>query len=458
MASTKLRDYQRLAVDAVDSSSLNTLLVAPTGAGKSVMLAHYAKRALKKRQRFVLATHRREIISQLLDHLMRAGIPNENIGLCVAGHREGLSRPIIVGSIQTLSHTALAGDISVLCIDEAHRVAARTYRTLISRHKEARIVGATATPYRLDGVGLAHWFESLVETATTSSLIDRGLLARPAIYSVPPDRLPDVGRLKRHLTETGSDYSRPALEKVLLAKWLVGDIVAHVQAKAHGLRTLVFAVSLAHAEEITASFVRAGTTAAFVSAKTPLAERDRIMRQWSDRTIQVVCNCELFAEGLDLKDKRVECVVLARPTTSRGLYLQQAGRGMRPGGTAIILDHAGNTLRHNTLPTDDQEHALVMTDEASRGRVKGVKLCRHCFAVATRKASKCLSCGNAFPSVPRTDPELISGELVEVNPPTQQEVDDEYARVSKRLPDDQAMRWTMEKFPGHAPSHATNAS
>ncbi len=299
-----------------------------------------------------------------------------------------------------------------LLVHNCHHVAAKSWARVVERWPRAFIVGLSATPQRLDGKGLGDWFDELVLGPSVAELIEDGYLSRYRLFAPSTPELAGVKTL-------AGDYQKRQLGQAVNRPRLVGDIVTHWQRLAPGLRTIVFCVSIEHSEATAQAFRQAGVPAAHIDGKTAAPIRAAKLRQLASWRIQVVTNVELFGEGFDLSanagtDCTVECVVSARPTQSLSIWLQQVGRALRPKpDPAIILDHAGNAMRHG-LPDDDREWSLTSSRTKSRDRVAPVRQCPRCFSVHSPAYSKCPECQWLYP-VQAREVKQVAGDLEEVD-------------------------------------------
>lgn len=236
-------------------------------------------------------------------------------------------------------------------------------------------------------------------------------LARPRYFA--PAGADAARSLVEGVKSTAGDYDKGEIAKRVNRSTLIGDIVSHWTEHAAGLRTIVFAASVSHAESIARRFVKAGVAARVVTGNTPVKERAAALTSFRAGDLTVLVNCELFGEGLDVPE--VRCVVLARPTQSLTVYRQQCGRAMRPGEIApIVLDHAGCVWTHG-LPT----WPVAWTLEGRVKREPGgalVRRCAHCGAVLDSFiCDDCGECGRRVGAAERMDPEEAEWErLVEV--------------------------------------------
>jgi len=254
-------------------------------------------------------------------------------------------------------------------------------------------------------------------------------------------KLPDFNKLKHK----GGEFDQEQVELVMDKAALIGDIYEHWKKHAAGRKTVIFASSRRHASHILEQFAARGEAIAYVDGETEETVRDSRLCDLAEGRIQLIVNVGILTEGWDCP--AVSCVVLARPTESAGLYLQMAGRALRPApgkSDCIILDHGGNTLRHGFV-TDEREYDLV-------GKKKGatdtgsVTVCQECFAV--HKQPACPACGHvnekrqAAPT-DRKVPEQQDGELQEIN---QDRVREEEIRFFRAALTEQVLRKFKPKY------------
>lgn len=402
-----LRDYQ-LDIIARAREALrrhrSVLIQAPTGSGKTALSAFMAGEAARRGGRVWFVMHRRELIEQASETFARVGIDH---GITAAG-MPGRACAVQLCAVQSLRTRMQHMPAPALVIwDECHHMAANSWAKLRDALGGAYHVGLSATPQRLDGAGLCAWFDQIVLGPSVASLIEQGHLSA---YRVFAPSVPDTSGIGAR----GGDYAKDALAAIMDRPSVTGDAVSHYLRLAPGKRAVAFCASLEHSRRVVAQFLAAGVTAAHVDGETPALERAAAMREFRAGKTMVLSNVDLFGEGVDVPG--IEVVIMLRPTQSLGLYMQQAGRGLRPAPgkrEALILDHSGNVLRHG-LPDDERAWSL----EAKRRKAKdetltAVKLCPKCFAAVRATAQRC-QCGHTFIVQPR---ELahVDGELAEVD-------------------------------------------
>lgn len=407
-----LRPYQDALIsqarELIRAGESRILLQAPTGAGKTALCAHMLGTAAARGMQSWFVVHRRELIRQSSRTFRAVGIPH---GIVAAGfHGDGL-QPVQICSVQTLAqrHGRMRRP-KLIVWDECHHVAAASWARIHEAYPDAIHIGLSATPERLDGTGLAAWFGNLVMGPSVAWLIEQGYLARYRLFA--PSR-PDLAGVHTRMGDFVRGEAAAAMDKPSIT----GDAVAHYRKLAAGKRAVVFATSVEHSQHVVAQFRAAGFAAEHVDGETDPRERDAALKRFEAGQTQILSNVELFGEGVDIPG--IEVAILLRPTQSLSLYLQQVGRALRPApgkAEAIILDHAGNALRHG-LPDDERSWSLDGTKAKRKARDPDdvpVKQCPACFAVVRIQTQRC-ACGHLW--VPKgREVEQQAGDLVEVDP------------------------------------------
>ena len=371
----KLRDYQAEAVDAIwdklDQHS-STLLVMATGTGKTISFAHAIKRC---EGRALVIAHREELIFQACDKIEKVigERPEIEMGSLRADQQMFRRTKVIVASKDTLHPKRLErfkpDQFSLIITDEAHHAVAATYRRIYEHFDGVPHLGVTATPDRADEEALGQIFESVAFEYGIEDAIRDGWLVPIRQQSVHVHDL-DFSQIKT----TAGDLNTGELSKVMQYEKNLHAVVDPTIRLAKWRRTLIFAVSVAHAERL-AEIIhrhRAGSSR-FVCGSTPRDERERILTAFKNGKFQFLVNVGVFTEGFD--EPGIEMVVMARKTKSRSLYAQMIGRGTRPVPGLIedidspeercariansakpnvtILDFVGNSGRHKLVSCAD---------------------------------------------------------------------------------------------------------
>ena len=382
----------------------------PTGAGKTIIAGTIMQGLHARGGKALVLVHRRELMDQFYDTLAAAGLA-EHIGRVQAGLTEVPYQAHQIASVQTLVRRLDKTRIrpSFIIVDEAHHIRAATYKKIIDRFPEAQVLGLTATPERLDGKGLDTAFDSLVCSLDTAELIRRGRLAPYEGMGVPI--LSGQG-----LKVRAGDYAKDELERIATGKALA-DVANAIVKHAAGRRAIVFNASRRASRRLVARLEQRGITAAHIDGDTPLGEREQVLRQFAEGQINALCNVDLISEGFDAP--ACDAVVFARPTKSLTVYLQQAGRGMRPdpdkpGKRTLFLDCAGLIAEHGE-PGAPRTWSL-----AGRGKRQAqppkprICRCRVCGMRIPTPASQCQACGFQVQLVQAPGKPELQVELIRV--------------------------------------------
>lgn len=421
------RDYQLAGIEAarriIASGCAALLLVMATGGGKTVVAALVAHGAAGKGKRCIFIAPRREIVAQAFWKLVEAGIPETELGVIMADGviphattRQPYSArrphaPVQVASVQTLANRKLPL-ADVVFVDEAHHATSPTWAQIIDHYRAAGavVIGLTATPCRADGRGLGSLFKSLHVIASFRDLAEHPggpFLVAPRTFTTP--RRADLSKVK--VTSTG-DYHQQQLAAAMDRADLVGDVVEHYQRLGGGRRGVVFAASVEHSQHLAKAFRDAGVAAEHLDGETESDARDAILARLKRGETTLVTNYGVLTEGWD--EPGVSYVAIARPTKSLSLFLQMAGRGLRPApgkADALLVDHAGVVHEHG-LPQDDREWSLE--GNVRRKSKVAVRTCEKCYAALPGGTRVCTECGYTFPVEEREVPQIADGDLLEV--------------------------------------------
>ena len=357
----------------------------PTGAGKTVVFAAISKAISQNEKNVLILVHRRELIDQASKKLKNIGV---NHGVIAAKYKSSQNN-IQIASVQTLVRRLVTNTFNpdYIIIDEAHHAAAGSWKKIIEHFKDAYKIGCTATPIRLDGRGLADYFDDLVKGPGVAKLIKDKYLAPYKVFA-PPLKI----NLDKVKTLAG-DYQKKELEKQIDSVDIIGDAVQQYKKHADGLPAIAFCISIKHATDVCNKFKDAGYKAAIVHGEMKVDDRDKAIKGLGNGKIQILTSVDVISEGTDVPD--VSAAILLRPTKSEGLYLQQVGRVLRPkeGKTAIILDHVNSTRTHGFVD-DKREWSLhSQKKKKKKGEVAPhVETCKKCFATY-KPTPVCPVCG-----------------------------------------------------------------
>ena len=407
-----LRPYQAVLIDearhAYAGGARALLMQGATGLGKAVVIAAVKRGALARGRRGLILVHRRELVRQMAEKLAWAGVPH---GIIAAGFARSPKNPVEVAAVDTARRRLGAlGQFDLVVIDECHHSRAATWRRVIDSQPSARLLGCTATPARLDGKGLGiaagGMFDELLLGPPVTELIAGGYLSSVRAF-VPQQRL----NLLRARVRAG-DYVESDIAQIVDRPQITGDAIEQYRRRANHQPAIAFCVTVAHAEHVADAFRQAGYRAECVHGKSLKAHRDRVIHGLGTGEVEVLTNCRLIDEGVDVP--ALGCVILLRPTKSLVLHFQMIGRGMRPApgkSALIVLDHVGNVLTHG-LPEQERHWTLDGVDKLP-GEAP-LRICPECGAANPISATECVVCGFEFPKQSGRGPDEVEGELAEI--------------------------------------------
>jgi DNA repair protein RadD len=401
----QLRPYQSRAVIATRaalSKHRAVCLTLQVGGGKTIIACEMIRLALERGRRCLFVVHRIELVEQAHERLARFGI---EAGVIKAGYPERRDLPVQVACVPTLVRREFPpSDLTIL--DEAHHAVSESWLKVANHYRSCGwLVGITATPQRLDGRGLGTVFDTLIEPVQTAELVRDGFLIAPTVY-VPPDSCDRAG-----LRVQAGDYALPELAERMVK--LTGSITEYWQKYGRGRRVLAFAVNIDHSLRIRDALIAVGARAMHVDGSSSTSDRHRANQMLRAGELDVVSQCSLWTEGVDIPE--VNGIIVARPTKSLSLHRQILGRGMRPapGKTdVIVLDHAGNHHDHGEI-TDAIEWSLDATVRR-KSDAPPVRTCKECFAIIGPGLIACPACGTVVPARDEAEKPGVEndGELV----------------------------------------------
>ena len=406
--SFELRDYQRSAIDATyqywaDQRGDNPLIVAPTGAGKTAIIAQLVKDAMSfSGTRVLMLTHVKELLEQGAEGLLRM-YPQADFGFYSASiGQKRLDKPITFAGIQSVWQKAydMIPPPDLVLIDEAHmlpRNSETRYGKFVSDLKvcnpAVKIVGLTATPYRLDS-GMLHKgkgaiFDGIAYDIPVGMLMDQGYLS--PIISKGGLKQIDLSNVKKR----GGEFVEADLAAAASDPELVAATVAEiVELGADRKSWLLFSSGVAHAEMLADGVRGHGISCDVVTGADPAKQRDAKIARFKAGQTRCLVNCNVLTTGFDAPS--VDLVALVRATESTGLYVQMVGRGTRLAEgkeNCLILDYGQNVQRHGFI--DQVKPKKAGGSGEGDSPVKQCPECQHMLATATRI---CPECSHEFPA------------------------------------------------------------
>jgi DNA repair protein RadD len=418
---TDPRDLYQAQLDydidqAYASGARNTLAVLPTGGGKSIVMSRRIKRYDQYGYPQCVAAHRNELVTQMAMHVARQGVKHrviaakETVADVVRQQRDELGRSFVspdapcgVGSVQTIlsrkeTLKPWIAQVRNFYGDEGHHyVANNMFGDCAGLFVNANGLLVTATPRRADGLGLGRHHDGIVDAMvqgpTQRELIDMGALSDYQIVCPVSDLVVD----DEDFAPSG-DLSPKKGRAASQKSHIVGDVVYNYMIYAYGKRGLCFATDVETAQEMANNFNAFNIPAAAVSAKTPANVRNDYIRRFKAGQLWMLVNVDLFGEGFDVP--AVEVVIMARPTASLAVYLQQFGRALRilagkPFG--LVIDHVSNWKRHG-LPDKPHLWSLDRRDKRAKSAPDPENIpptvCKGCTRAYPRFLAVCPYCGH----------------------------------------------------------------
>jgi superfamily II DNA or RNA helicase len=398
-----LRPRQKLFVErslAALSTRDNTLGVAPTGAGKTIMLSAVTGNMTGDGAKACVLAHRDELTSQNRAKFARVN-PDMETSVVNATTKSwnGQVTFAMAPTLARAANLAAMPKLDLLVIDEAHHAVAESYRRIIDRvrdaNPDARVFGVTATPNRGDRKGLREVFDNVADQVRLGELIASGHLVPPRTFVI------DVGVQDqlRAVRKTADDYDMGAVAAIMNRAPITEEVVRHWEEKAGDRQTVVFCSTVAHAVDVATAFNEAGNPAAVVLGDMGSAERKMVLEAYASGEVQVIVNVAVLTEGWD--HPPTSCVVLLRPSSYKSTMIQMIGRGLRtvdpaehPGVVktdCIVLDFGISSLTHGTLEQDvDLDGRDPTPGEAP------TKTCPECEAEIPLASRQCPICGYEF--------------------------------------------------------------
>lgn len=365
----ELRPYQAEAIQAIQnqwqSGARRTLLVLPTGAGKTIVFCKLAENQVRSGCRVLIMAHRGELLEQAADKLYKA------TGLRSATEKAeesclGSWFRVVVGSVQSLQRPSRLAQFpedyfDTIIVDEAHHVLSDGYQRVMEHFPNAQVLGVTATPDRGDMRNLGQFFDSLAYEYSIARAIREGYLCPIKAETIP---------LKLDLSGVSlqsGDFRASEIDTALDP--FLEQIAQEMASRCFDRKTVVFLPLVKTSQKFRDILCKAGFQAAEVNGESQ--DRAEVLREFAEGKYNVLCNSMLLTEGWD--DPSVDCVVVLRPTKVRSLYCQMVGRGTRlspaTGKThLLLLDFLWHTERHElchpaALICENEEVSAKMTED-----------------------------------------------------------------------------------------------
>lgn len=412
----KLRDYQESSVNALLGWNYrdqgNPLIVLPTGAGKSIVIAEFIKRIMSfAGQRVIMLVHSKELVAQNADKLKKL-YPDADIGIYSASlGRRDITSNILFAGIQSVYNKAnLLGKFDIAIIDECHTISAKDegiYRKFISAQLAINpkfvIAGLTATPFRTGHgtilEGDSPLFGGIAHEVNLLDLFDDGYLS-PVIPKQPITTI-DTSGLHTRMGEFIPKEIDAVANTDEITKAAVTEIIEQGRDRKSWL---VFCAGVDHAENVAREIRSRGVTCQAITGKTPKHQRDEWIDQHGRGSLQCITNANVLTTGYDCP--RLDLIALLRPTKSPVLYIQMIGRGTRlcpetNKQNCLVLDFAGNVMRHGPI---DLIKPWAPTSSDNGSGDAPVKMCQTCRTLCPASSKSCINptCHYVFPE--NTDP------------------------------------------------------
>lgn len=389
--------FVQRCVDALKKHG-NTLGVAPTASGKTLMLSAVTREIIGASGRGLILQHR-DILVQQNREKFRKVAPGISTGV-VDGSTKHFDRQVIFAMTDTLRNDKNLAQLppqDIITIDEGHRSITPSNLKILAAAREknpdVKLFITTATPSRSDERSLREVVDNVGDAITLGELVRAGHLVRPRTFVVSLGVENDL----RHVKQTAADFDQAEVAKIMDRAPLTERIIDEWRKIAGDRKTVIFASTVEHAQHVADAYVAAGVKAAALWGDMPDADRARLIREFDKGDMQVLVSCALLIEGFDVQP--VSCVVLLRPHSHKSVMVQCIGRGMRtvdpelyPGVVktdCIVIDFGVSVLMHGSL---EQDISLEYTAPVHKG-VGLQKPCPQCESLVPVNSFVCQLCG-----------------------------------------------------------------
>jgi len=401
----------------------NTLGIAPTGAGKTILFSAVTGKIINKKQKALILAHRDELTSQNQSKFLRV---NPDISTSIFDAKEkSFDGQAVFAMVQTLCRQNNLNEIpkiDFLVIDEAHHSTSDSYQRIIAQTKKINpnllIYGVTATPNRSDKKNLSGVFSNVADHIRISELIASGHSVSPKTYIIDVGTQKDLGKVKK----TAGDFDMSEVEKIMNKSPITDAVFSKWQQYAQNRKTVIFCSTVKHAISVAEAFNNNGVKTSLVHGGLSDNERKIALAEYEQGDAQVIVNVSVLTEGWDYQP--TSCVILLRPSSFKSTMIQMIGRGLRvidpeihpniAKENCIILDFGTSSLTHGCLEVD----ANLETRKKSENKKKqnNQKSCFECNALIPSASKECPLCGaNLSVNEEETKSELTDFEMTEID-------------------------------------------
>jgi superfamily II DNA or RNA helicase len=417
------REFVSQSVVALKKHS-NTLAIAPTGCGKTLMLSAVTKEIIGGNNKALILAHRDELTSQNRDKFLKIN-PHTSTSIFDAKEKS-FDGQVTFAMVQTLcreNNLKLLPKIHLLVIDETHHATSESYQKVINRLKEINpnllIYGVTATPNRGDKKSLSKIFSNVADQIKISELIASGHLVPPKTYII------DVGTVKslKEVKRTAGDFDMREVEEIMNKSPINDAIIKHWQEKAGSRKTVIFCSTINHAISVNKSFNDKGIKSVLIHGNLTDENRKLTLDSFENKDAQVIVNVAVLTEGWDYQP--TSCVVLLRPSSFKSTMIQMIGRGLRVidqnlhpkivKDDCVILDFGTSSLTHGCLEVDANLE-VAKRKESQQSEPAPQKSCPECNSLIPIASNQCPLCeANLEERQKEEKEELTNFEMLEID-------------------------------------------
>lgn len=402
----------------------NTLGIAPTGCGKTLMLSAVTKEIIGSNNKALILAHRDELTSQNRDKFLKI---NPNITTSIFDAKQkSFAGQVIFAMVQTLcreKNLKELPNIHLLVIDETHHATSTSYQRVVKRLEEANpnllIYGVTATPNRGDKKSLSKIFSNVCDQIKISELVASGHLVPPKTFII------DVGTVKslKEVKRTAGDFDMREVEEIMNKSPINDAIIKHWKDKAGNRKTVIFCSTINHAISVNKSFNEKGIKSVLIHGNLTDENRKSILDSFENRDAQVIVNVAVLTEGWDYQP--ASCVVLLRPSSFKSTMIQMIGRGLRVvdqnlhpeivKDDCVILDFGTSSLTHGCLEVDANLE-VAKRKESQQSESAPQKSCPECNSLIPAASNQCPLCEADLEEKQKEEKEeLTNFEMLEID-------------------------------------------